>query len=79
MRSQCSRSPEQCKKEKKEEKVLGKIPGIETYRDLNKIRAMAQSKYQSCINSIINAGFWAVWAAGPVHKKKSWGWIMSNF
>ena len=44
MRSQCSRSPEQCKKERKEEKVLGKIPGIETYRDLNKIRAMVRNK-----------------------------------
>ena len=44
MRSQCSRSPEQCKKERKEEKVLGKIPGIETYRDLNKIRAMVSNK-----------------------------------
>ena len=44
MRSQCSRSPEQCKKERIEEKVLGKIPGIETYRDLNKIRAMVRNK-----------------------------------
>ena len=44
MRSQCSRSPEQCKKERKEEKVLGKIPGIETYRDLNEIRAITLAK-----------------------------------
>jgi hypothetical protein len=44
MRSQCSRSPEQCKKERKEEKVLGKIPGIETYRDMSKIRATVRNK-----------------------------------
>ena len=32
------------KGKKNEEKVLGKIPGIETYRDLNKIRAMVRNK-----------------------------------